>query len=64
MAQLMKYEVLIVRIEHRKHLFFVDAESLEEAEDKAIEMSCDHDFNQNPVHWAEEEIVFSAKKTQ
>lgn len=54
----MKYQVTVRRKEHREHIFEVDAESREEAEDKALEDSCDHDFGENQVHFADEEVVF------
>jgi len=57
----MKYQVTVRRKEHREHVFEVDAESREEAEDKALEASCDHDFDQNTVHYADEDVTFVSK---
>lgn len=53
----MKYNVTVKRVEQREHKFQVDANSPEEAEDKALELACDHDFGQNSVSFADEEVV-------
>lgn len=53
----MKYNVTVRRKEHREHIFCVEAGSEEEAEDNALEASCDHDFNQNTVHYANEDVT-------
>lgn len=53
----MKYNVTVKRVEQREHTFEVDADSPEEAEEKALESACDHDFNQNSVSFADEEVV-------
>jgi prephenate dehydrogenase len=54
----MKYQVTVRRKEHREHVFEVEADSREEAEDKALEASYDHGFNQNQVHYADEDVTF------
>lgn len=54
---LKEYKVTIKRIESREHTFTVVAGSKESAEELAIEESYDHDFNQNSVSFADEEIV-------
>ena len=53
----MTYQVTVRRTEHREHTFKVEALSREEAEDKAMEAACDHDFGQNTVCHAEEEVA-------
>jgi len=53
----MMYRVTIVRQEHREHVFEVEADSMEEAEEKATEESYDHDFGQDKVHYAGQEVV-------
>jgi len=52
----MIYQVTVDRIEVRKHTFFVSAESEEEASDKALHMSRDHNFLSNTVCDAWEEV--------
>ena len=54
----MKYQVTVRRKEHREHIFEVEANSSEEAENKALEESCDHDFGMNTVHYADEDVTF------
>lgn len=53
----MKYKVTVRRVEYRENVFTVDAESAGEAEDMALEASSDHDFNQNSVSHADEEVM-------
>jgi hypothetical protein len=54
----MKYQVHYVRIEHQIYTLEVEADSVDQAEDKADEMFCDGDYDPdsyNVVH-AEEYI--------
>jgi hypothetical protein len=60
----MKYQVTVRRKEYREHIFEVDAESREDAEDKALEASCDHDFGQNTVHYADEDVTFVSEPNE
>lgn len=53
----LKYQVTVRRNEYREHTFEVEANSREEAEDKALEASSDHDYSQNTVHYTDEEVV-------
>lgn len=53
----MKFKIVIQRIEHREHTFEVEAASSAAAQNLAFEISANHDFNQNQVHYATEELV-------
>lgn len=58
----MKYKVTIRRKEYREHVFEVDAKSRAEAEGLAVEASWDHDFGQDRVDHAEEEVISIAEE--
>lgn len=53
----MKYKVTVQRIEYREHGFVVGGATLEEAENNALEEAGDHDFRQNTVCHADEEVT-------
>lgn len=56
-----KYKVTIRRVEHREHVFEVEADSKDEAHDLGLEASFEHDFNESPVHHADEDVVSVVK---
>jgi hypothetical protein len=51
------YLVTVSRTETRNHVFCVSAESREEAEELAIENSYDHDFREDRVVHADENVT-------
>ena len=53
----MKWKVTVQRVEYRSAEFVVDADDADEAEDKGLEASCDHDFSVNTVDHAEEDVT-------
>ena len=60
----MKYLVTIRRKEYREHVFEIDgATSRGEAESEALNMSCDHDFSENTVCHADEEVVYISESS-
>ena len=53
----MKFNVTIQRTEYREHVFEVEADSPEEAVEKAEEESCDYNFYNSPISSATEEVI-------
>ena len=53
----MKYLVTVTRTEHRDHTFVVEARNKEEAEELGLEMSNDHEFDEDEICYANEEVT-------
>jgi hypothetical protein len=53
----MKYDATVARVEHRTHVFQVEAENHYAAREAALEAAGDHDFKASPVQHATEEVV-------
>ena len=53
----MKFDVTIQRTEYREHVFRVEAENEAAAHDAAMEATCDYNFRDSPVGYADEEVT-------
>ena len=53
----MKYLVTVRRKEYREHVFTIEASSKLDAEALALSAADDHDFSENSVDYADEDVV-------
>jgi hypothetical protein len=58
----MKYNVTIVREEHREHTFQVEADTEDAAYDIAMDEVANYDFGNSPIKWADENVTSITKE--